>query len=495
VIFGHSAQALFPLGVEFRLSLATPQAEIITGRLTLAQASGFEASYDLTLPSPITPAEGETPPAHDVTGGGVDTTEITKLIVFDSILASPMPFEPINYRWEIDTGGLNPRTSIMSDQVLFQPRQTEWQVLDQAPLSFTWYNPNLGVAVLRQELMPIYDLMAQHTRLAPTFRFALFEADFEFCQSVTDPEDDTTRLVIPGSTDIACQEEDYQAALARAGYDLLWTEQNDFDLRLNGLLERLFTGFYEEYWGEQGQAIPTWYERGLAQFYRRGNGLQALAFAQDAAALGQLLTLNDLSRPPSPEQTVLWQAQSYLFLLYLADEFGAQTPFQVAQAIPQAESFEAAFEEVIGQPLAGQYRAFLTWVDSPPAEVAALWNPYLPATPTVTPTATATLIPPTDTPTATATITLTPTSTSLIGRIPTQVPTLTPSPTLAVTASNTPLPPGSQLPTFTPVPSASAASDSETSRNLPCGTAAILPPGVGMVWWSRRRGIDRYRSR
>lgn len=485
VIFNQSAHVLFPSGLEFRLSLASPKEMVISGTLVLEQASGYRAEYALILPDPVTPAEGKTPTPNDVVGGQVDTTDIVKLITFTSPEDSPKPFEPINYRWEIETGGLDPQTSIVADQVLFQPAQTEeWQFLGEAPLSFTWYNANLGVAVLRDELLPIYDLLKQHTRLQPAFHFALFEADFAFCQAVTDPETNETRQTVVGNDTLPCQMTDYTDLLAQSDYLLVWTPQNDFDGRLNILLDQIFDGFYGEYWS--GHTVPNWFKVGLGQFYRRSNGLQALAFAQNAAALDQLLPLNALASDPIEGQELLWRSQSYLFLLYLADQYGADTPFKVAQAIPDATTFDAAVETVTGQALTADYRAFLSWVDSSAAEVAALWNPYLPTTPTVTPSATATLVLPSRTPTNTPTASITPSSTSLIGRLPT-IPTNTPTIPPIVTASNTPLPAGSNLPTVVPTAAPSGSNQDSGGSNLPCGGSALIVPALGAIVASRRR--------
>lgn len=472
-IFDEGAQVYFPLALDLRVQVAS-QYEFITGAtLVMEQASGFRADYTLKLPGPGGLKQDE---AYDLAGFGIDTSELQKFIVFSEPL--PRPFEPINYRWQVQIQD-EEAPSELAGQVIFAPAGVEWQDQGEDPLRYYWYNPRLGLPILSEELNRAYQLLNSHTGQKPDLRLVIFEPDYVFCQSLADPESGEERQVIPGQPELDCSFEFWRDYLAENGYTLIWTPINEFEARQNALGDALVAAFYADYWA--GEAVPLWFQAGLTQLYRPAGNLRALAFARNASAIGQSLSLAQLERPAEPEQSDLWAAQSYLMTLYLADQYGAGAPFEVAKNIPGA-GFEAALAAFGGLTPATLYRATAAWISNNAADVAAAWNPYLAATPTPTQTPSQTPIPPSRTPSLTPTFTLTPTSTSLVGRNPTQVilesptgliPTLTPSP------SNTPLPPGSlQRPTLVPTP---APASEEGGRNLPCGAGAVIMPAMGLV--------------
>lgn len=473
IIYQQSAAVFFPSAIQFTASLAARQETLASGTLTLFQASGFEQTVELTF-------EGED---GAVSGAHIDTTDLLKLVVFEGE-AIPRPFEPLNYRWQIVTD--DERVSEVADEMLFQPSGGNWQQIDTPPLTFWWHNERLGMGVLRENLLTIYALLEKNTGEAPQLNFVVYDADYRFCDAVLDPDTNVQREVMVGNANLPCSVDELKQYLAQNNLIFIQRQDNDFGSLENQLISELVTRFYGLVWDED-LSVPSWFTSGLAQLYRQTGDFRALVTARAALEQEALFTLEGLENAPPIDaaQKAVWEAQSYLLVLYLADCYGASAPFELARSLVGASSFESAFQDLTDMTLSQAYRAYRGWLGSKAAEVAVLWNPYLATTPTPTFTPSSTPIPPTQTPTYTPTITLTPTSTSLIGRIPTEVVvTRTPEPPTPVpTVTNTPLPPGS-LPTATPRP----VSDDE--GGLPCTAPAVILPTIGLVLaWKRKRKL------
>lgn len=457
----YSANVLLPSVIRLRAKFAVNPRDFESANLTLFQASGFERTIPINLET-------------DLIGEGLDfiTVQIDEPLEGED---APRLFEPLSYRWGLTTQ--DDKNYTVSGEVLVQPflPNITWQLAGEAPLIFYTYNENLGVAILRENLLTVYDLLEKQLETPRDFTFVLFEREYPFCKTKID-EAGKEILVTHDAEEYPCSIEAYAEVLAQNDLRFILRSDTAFDTLESQLLREMIGTFYDDYWTVD---VPAWFREGLILLYRPYLGLQELAIAEQANTSGNLFPLAALDAPPN-ENLLLWQSQSYLLLLYLADTYGANAPFELASALNEAENFEDAVENLTGMDLTNVYRAWKAWLTTQNAERAAAWNPYLQTTPTNTPTSTVTPIPPTQTPSNTPTPSMTPTATSVSGRdVPTALAPATVTLTLAVTASNTPLPPGS-LPTALPTatPPVSSENDDNGGGGLPCGTAAIALPAI-----------------
>jgi len=445
ILQNHRAEAVFPLALRFSVDVLVRQESLQSGKLELFQSGGFTANYPLDFNT-------------DLAESRLDSLVILKTISFD-LQNAPVPFVPINYRWQFTTH--NGETAEAAGEVLFVPSGESWQQVGDETLILYWNTTRSGYDLLRNTLLGVHALLREHTQTNPTLRYAIYEADYAFC-----------------SDDPACSLETIRAYYARHGILLVQRHNTDFIDLENQLVAALVGAFYAPHWA--AAPPPPWFQSGLASLYQKQGDYRAVVTVRGAADREQLLSLRQLGQAPPENAQELWQAQSYLLVLYLADTYGANIPF----ALANAADFDTTLKGLVGESDAGFFRAWRSWIDLRGAEVAVLWNPYLLTTPTPTPTRTNTPIPPTRTATRTPTITPSPTSTSLIGRVPTQQAiqaTLPPSPTLIPTLTNTPLPAGS-LARPTPQPTTEAQ-----SGGLPCGASALILPVVGLALLKRRK--------
>jgi hypothetical protein len=457
IMSGIEVRVWFPAVLEFNANIAARPEEIESSQIRLFQTGGYEYTVPIDVESTFSLR-------------AIDTGRVSVLVPLDSE-NRPRPFEPLNYRWSVT--GTDGEVSEARGEVLFQTPDFEWRSAGDPPLGFTSYG-DLGIGVLRDELLRVYDRLALDTRETPSFRFVVYRFGDVSCDTSTDTP------TIPNSPGVPCSIEDLRDYYAANGLIFFQPSGVGFEVTQNELTTELVSAFYAPSWSVE---VPAWFERGLGQLYRPTGNYPALVTGQGASANNALFSLETLATPlpldADPNQRVLWDAESYLLVLYLADTYGADAPFRLASELEDAESFEAAFEAVTdGATVTDVYRRWEVWLSSGQAESAALWHPYLATTPTVTPTSTNTSIPPTRTPTLTPTITLTPTSTSLIDRLPTVPPTASMSPTvqISLTPSVTALPAGSLMnPTPTPAPADSG------EGNLPCGISAVIAPAIGLA--------------
>ncbi len=462
-IIEAEAALAFPVELRTRALLGIRAESLTLGQVTVTQPGGDYAE--------AVTVDFETM----LEDTGFDTVSVRLTVSLLAGEVTPEPFQPLVVRWQFAADG---QIAEYRQEILFQP-EGDWRQGGAPPYLLWSSSERLAVNVLRDNLMPVYDLLAQHTGVTPDFQFVLYEPDARLCVAAPD---DPAQQVLVGAEDDPCE----ALATYYAGHDLIPVQRPDNSF---GEIQALLTAesvrrFYARAWADAPDDLPAWLLAGLERLYRQMGNANALFLAQNAALSNNLLLLDELATPRSDTDRDLFGAQSYLLLLYLADAYGAAAPFTLANTLSGADSFGAALEDITGVRPRTFYRQWRAWLDSQAAEVALLWNPYLSDTPTPTPTVTPSSLPPTPTPTASPTITLTPTSTSLIGRLPTLPPTRTPTATSNAEASptNTPRPPGS-LRQATPQPAAQEADDG----GLPCASPALIIPMLGIVIMVRRR--------
>jgi hypothetical protein len=292
-------------------------------------------------------------------------------------------------------------------------------------------------------------------------------------------------VVISEGEEFACDPTVMTRLYAASGLTTVFVPDVGFTAQGNALTAALFDLAYSARW--EGADVPAWFADGLRQLYSRVSQSPSLTIARRASQEDRLLSLRDVEQRPAEdsEQQELWSAQAYLLTLYLADAFGATTPFEIARQVSPRLSLTQAIQQVTGESLERLYGRWAAWLDTPQALAAVAWNPYLPTTPTPAPSNTPTAIPPTHTPRPTATITLTPSSTFRGAQPPAVVRITQAPPTLPRRATNTPLPPGSFN---TPTPLPDTVKGDEGGGGL-CGTGigAILLPAIGLALAGRKR--------
>ncbi len=468
IIYGYRQETLFPVLVRFYLGTNSPIGDLVSVVLTVSQDSGLEETIPLDLQRNLVSSEG-----------AVSDFEYDWELLAHSGL---VPFQPVDYRWEVQTINGDIATAARSFDFL-DSASGQWYTAGQPPLILHWQSSRLAGSRLWDELMAAYGLLNSDTERVPLFEFAIYEQGATFCEEATDDETGAVRQVVisDDGTEFPCSEDAYRKAYAAGGITMLQRQSFGFSEVQDMLVDSIVSQTYTLLWGDW--TVPAWYLSGLSYMYHLHPGLSALEVVRAAARTDSLPLLADMQSPlpdDAPfDQRTLWESSSYLMVLYLADQYGADAPFALARDIRQESTgFDGALNGITDGDQQALWAAWKRWVFTEAASLAAGWMPYLPTTPTPTATATDTPLPPTRTATPTPTITHVPTSTFAGDRAPT-VAVIGVSPTVHLTATNTPLPPGS-LPTVvpTPVPSSSNSGDNNLLYN---GALVALVVSIGAL--------------
>ena len=479
-IWGYRVDNVFPTALRFFVGLNAARDEVTALSLTVHQTSGLNATFTLDL---------------DETWLEDESTEASTQFLFEWMLDDPpvpVPFEPLEYTWQATTD--DGMVSIIAASILFQDNQhEEWHSAGSAPLTLHWLNPSLAGVMLRKDVLRTYRLVETHIDTPPNFIFVIYDPLTTFCQQKRDEETDEMVSVVISHDDgkiFPCSRDAFVQLYTMAG--VIFIERPTFGYTaLQDLLIREVVGrSYAAYWGQT--TVPDWFTAGLAQLYQQHPHLDMLELARSAARTDALYTWERLAQAFQPDalytERRLWDAESYLLVLYLADRYGAEAPITLAQSIPQHEDFDAALHALTGTDAATLWAQWQRWLFSAAAERAAAWTPYLETTPTPSATPTETPIPPTRTPSNTPPPSATPTFAANF--VPTAI-IMQRSPTAHPTLTNTPRPPGS-LPTVTPRPTVAPAPAERTSVTLaPLGLLTALAVGATLalllLWWVLRR--------
>ncbi len=466
-IWGYRVDNVFPAALRFFVGLNAARDEITALSLTVHQASGLDATFTLDL---------------DETWLEDESTEASAQFLFEWTFDEPpvpVPFEPLEYTWEATTS--DGAVSTVTASLLFQDEwHGEWHGAGSVPLALYWLNPNLAGARLRKDVLRTYGLVVTHLGEAPNFIFAIYEPRTVFCRQMRDEESGETVSVVVSRDDgkvFPCSRDAFVQLYTMAGVIFIERPTFGYTALQDLLVREVVQRSYAAYWGETD--VPDWFTQGLAQLYRQHPNLDLLEIARSAARTETLYPLAQLAHVPAPDapyaERRLWEAESYLLTLYLADRYGADAPFALAQSVPQYADFEAALSALTGADAETLWVQWQRWLFSDAAARAATWTPYLETTPTLTATPSVTPIPPTRTPSNTPPPSPTPT---FSGNTAPTVVVMEISPTARPTLTNTPLPPGS-LPTVTPPPTLTPPpADGDTATLAPLGLLVVLLVGA-----------------
>lgn len=455
------SEMLFPAAVRFSVTANLPLEDVIALYLRIYQPDGTLNIAPFLDPKQV----------------GIALNAQTALFTYVWEFTpeeAPLPFSPIRFEWQVQSAeGISVANGelLFQDALLSAPQPVKrWQSVGTV-LQLYSHNADLALELLHQDAMRIFELVSQQTGIAPSRRIVIYDPEVTFCLRDPDGTPYVESRTI-GGTRRTCDPNAALAIYERYGFTLLRRQTLAFNELQDRLTELIVSRAYAVLW-EKAPPIPEWFKAGLARLYSVRPNSGALGIALERLRTNRpLLALSELAELPENRSNAewrLWQAQSYLLTLYMAERVGAGAPFAFARALAKATDFETAFRAFFGLSTAAFYAEWQAWLRSERAARAVRWTPYQETTPT-----------PTLTPTITATRTPLPPRAS-----PTPLPTITPARfptnTRFLTATFTALPPGSlRRPTPIPAP---------TGGN-PCGGApliSLLPLAVALSLQLKRR--------
>jgi hypothetical protein len=474
-VFKWENEIIFPMGVRFRLTLSSPVESLREVTLTI-EASGSEpVTVEIDLEEPAATGPGFT--EVDYVWAAPDNAPLR---VFSD--------EGVIYEWNaVDNAGATAR---VRDALVFQDERINWAE-DEDPLG------HLDLIVvadgpsprqIRQSVMLAYNLISANTGRTPAFDILLYPADLDpsGCVMIENEETGEEERVAVGpvsSVRLPCDPQRAAEIIAASGLELVRSDGTTAAGAQTALVNFLARQFYEPFWGEAD--VPDWFLSGLATFYQPASKTTLMLSVRDAARIDSLLTLADMAVERKAD--LLWRAQSFAMVLYIADQIGVDGLFDLARALADSASFQAAYEAATGQALNALLPNLRRWVFTGAADSAFNYHPYLADTPTPLPSMTNTPFPPTatDTPPPTETATITPSVTGVLSATPSRTPTLTRTPTPAP-ATVTPRPVGSL---FTPTPVPVSVLESPVNRVGIIAVLLILLAIIVLIYWvlNRRR--------
>lgn len=358
LINSNAVEVLFPAGIRFSLDLDLAADDLGRVSLVVEQDGRILRTGGISLDD-----------VELVSDGGV-----TRVLYFmpTAPTDSLRLFEPVTYQWAVST------TEALQDdangQFVFEPAGDKWRHESEPPLGFSLFDDNLNVHLAGQNVLPAYELMVEHTGLTPEILWLVQPGGFSYCSVVDD-----------NVSDYSCDEDGALRFFAQENYQLVERTAPGLLPFQRSLVVALFEEFYGQYW--QGSDVPDWFRAGLQQYYSVTPEPFILRQVRSAARLGDLFDWAAFTTRPDQMAGAVgfWEQQAYTLVLYLADVYGAEVPFELAQTIPE-QGFAAALQAAIDS----DFDLFLVdwerWLFTADARAAASKNIYLPEIflPTVT---------------------------------------------------------------------------------------------------------------
>ncbi len=464
----YDTRVAFPHQVFFRIDIKLPATEVAGVTLVIDTINKLHTEINFPTDKPYSFAVGE----------------VIATYIWEIPKDNPPPlFQPLRYTWRIKNTSGQQFEEVRS--IEFTDERAVWQTttaLDNALTIIAPKDISRSIGSIQVELTDALTLLQEKVGQTPKVRLLIYDTgvtpgcglDADKKPVYSAYKDDGSRAEQP--CDLIQAETIYKASsdtVLQIGVDQNLT---------SALTASLVRDTYAPLW--TGKPVPLWFSAGLEQFYQRQPNRDAFFTSREALRSDMPFTLAQMDTPPSAENAIVWNAQAYGMLIYLASRTGVENIFALARDIPQSASFEDAFKARMGFDIAGLVAAWQTWLFKRETENAYLYTPYLATTPTPTATVTQTQtpIPPTVTETFTATIELSATPRVTITRRPPPA-TVTPLPAQGLNIRPTLVPP-------TPIPNTPLAVLTRGSNPLIIGggvLVALLMIGVLMLT-SRRRG-------
>jgi len=465
---------LFPVAVRFGAVVEFGKDDLVSAEIHIWQpGSGFDRTETVDIPSSIQ----------------VLTDKQTQFNYMWMITPEnvPEPFTKLRYEWTIKISG-NRTIRASGDFTFEDSRRPEaepgtWQRFDGVVSLFS-ANPELALGMIGTQLGRAYTRLAADFGLTTPYRFVIYEPGVQFCleeASGTGTVYYTTSRVY-GLTRRDCDPTSAPRLYAARGYTMVVRTSMALDA-LEDRMAAIMTGDAVDGLWAEAAAPSVWLREALIQLYGISPRTWALPLVRNAQRGSGVLSLAEMAKmPDAPETIRLWQAESYLMALYLADRFGASAPLTLLRAVQNGFSVEDGLTTMFNVTPDTWFLAWESWLQSDAALRATRWSPYLAATATVTSTATTrpSITPTSNIPTATRTPTITLTAATTLEKSP-----------IGPTPTNTPLPAGSlnratNVPTPTPAPPA--------RQTGPCGgslAVMLLPAGAVVIAATQSRRLRR----
>jgi hypothetical protein len=467
-IIGWTAEVIFPQAIRFTVTLGRSADELATAQLTVHPEGQPAVQMNVNI------AEA-----------AVVREPYSELAYVWQIPRSTPPrlFENVRFEWRVVSR--QDQVARIEDTFVFTDQRVEWVQDGDARLLLTAPADGPNPARLRRDLMPVYDLLSSNVGRVQSFKLILYDEAVAPEGCVRDAEGNQVAVGPASGVAVDCDLTMAEAIFNASGYDVI--DLSAADSAHEAIVAHMTDRFYELTWREKN--VPEWFRVGLQQFYAPNPKTSLLPLVLTASRNDRLFTLDEMASAPRNNQDI-WRAQSYGMVLFLADQIGVPALFRLANEIGAAETFEAAYQAAVGQPLESLLVNWERWLFTDDAAAAFAYTAYQPDTPTPTSTASPTPFPPTDTPTMTPTptLTVTPTVTGVLSRTPLPTRTLTPTDAPA-TPSVTPRPPGS-LNAPTPVPVQLVTQVDTMARNAGIGAIILLLVVIiGLLYlrWFRER--------
>ncbi|MAU10685.1 MAG: hypothetical protein CL607_12755 [Anaerolineaceae bacterium] len=356
--------------------------------------------------------------------------------------SAPKLFDVIHYSWQGRVGG---EDISYSGEELYADRNVDWTTASSEDGRIKLVSDRR--VVLASEIFSRYDatlgLMQEKTQRTPDLELAFYlNDDLPACPVNADGEPIIEAVANYVLVTIPCDTELLDSVLAASDYQFIQSERNA-NIE-SDLIGPLIDAYYLPLW--EGVRVPDWFRYGLQTFFLPRGDAGNLAIARQVVRSGGTFRLSDMATIPlTTSLQTDWQAQAHGMVLYLASRHGVNEFFEFARSIGPYQTFEEAYEAIIGDDYEALIPDWEIWLFSDAADMAFGYTPYLETTPTIPPTPTVT--PSYVVPTATVTPTSTPFMTDTPRPTRTPVPptaTITPLPAegfvVRATATSTPIP-------------------------------------------------------
>ena len=427
-IAAFNADVYFPMAIRFNFNAILPlNTEITAATLILQSESLGTSARNL-------PIEDE-----DVLTQDDVLVDLLYFWEFDALTDTPSVFEEVTYTWNLTLS--NGETDAAQGVVVFEDHRANWVTAERGgvPLMVTVPENNIDADALIERMRPAYVLLSNRaTALDVPLSVVLYPDPLKPECDLVDNRLSVTRPTID-ETVIPCTPGRVASLYNRAGYLVYGLSASNIRTAQDVLVPLLVEQSYAPFWDDAN--VPEWFQYGMVTLYTNQGDKQQLAFsARTASRTGQLYTLDALSEVPPVGDSidrVIWEAQSYGLVVYMAEVYGLSDLFELARSVSATQPFSQVFSVQTGDRLEDLLADWRTWLFE--SDVPDLYgvNLYVGATSTPTLVAPPTSIPPTRTPLPTFT--------------PSDTPTITPTP-LPATPTPT-VTPRSAREVFTPTPS------------------------------------------
>ena len=477
-----TATSLFPQGIYFQLQVDLPS------DLTVE-------SLNLLIQPLDQPATRLSIPLENNVEVSVSEGFVFANVVWDVTDNPPPLFDSINYTWEVQ---LSDGTEVdETTQMIFVDQRVEWDIAhsESIPLKVAIASGGGSANRAVEEFQLMHALLENYLGelSTPPFNFAYYRETFG--EGCTQNAEGLNRILLNElAIELPCEPAQAYALYRASNFESVALSPFGYSAIQTHLTEQLIERAYAPYWA--GQSVPSWFRYGLTELVNPAVEPTFLGDLLEATRTEQLFTLDEMNRRllKDDPRYDLWRAQSFGLVVYLAEQYGLEALFELSRTIANYESFEVAYQTIIGESLQSLLPTWELWILTPNVPTTFRVNFYLSATATPTSTATATDIPPSPTATFTSTATATATAT-----LPSAVLRLTVSPTdtpIPATATVTPRPASAiftATPSSTPTNAPFAVSLDDTQRQQAIRifvgmmvTAIMLLVGAGIINLFRR---------